>query len=285
VKLQGDDGKEHTYIVKPDGSKQDLGVTKPEGGSYSGTGLQQQNYSVLDRLHDSIVTGNASDADKRQYSRAYNDLQKGSPVAVQDPNDKSKVIMVPGQPTDLTGYAPPPYRDTSTAPSRPATAEEKKDAGWARRMELANETVEKIGQQSFGDVLAGKVPLAGNFLTTPEGQQYRTAAEAWVWAKLRQESGAAVPVAEAENYFRTYFPQPGDSAANVELKRRLRELETDSMRRSAGNAYTAPAAPTGGTGTGGSGGGGGGGRMPPEGSVIKQGGKSYKIINGQAVEQ
>jgi hypothetical protein len=56
VKLLGDDNKEHLFIVKPDGSKTDLGPTKGEGSSYGGTGLQQQDSALLDRLHDKIKT-------------------------------------------------------------------------------------------------------------------------------------------------------------------------------------------------------------------------------------
>jgi hypothetical protein len=246
VKLRGDDGLEHEFIVKPDGTKTDLGPSKGEGSSYSGTGLQQQDSSVLDRLHDKIKNNSASEDEKRQYSRAYNRLQNGTPTDVQDPRDPSRNIRIPGTPTDLTGYAPPPYKDATVMPGKPPTEGERKVAGFARRMDLANNEIEKLGSQSFGDVAAGKVPMVGNYLTSNQGQQFQTAAKAWVLAKLRTESGAAFGEGEWEREFSTYFPQPGDTPDRIALKKRLRDMETENMRRDAGNAYTAEkAAPDG----------------------------------------
>jgi soluble lytic murein transglycosylase-like protein len=222
------------------------------GGPYSGKSVPAEDRNIIDRLHESIANGSASEADKRRYSLAYNSLKNGTPVEIPDPKDPNRTIRVPGQPTDLTGYAPPPYRDTTPLPGKPATEAENKSAGYSTRMVEANKTLDQIGTQTFGDVMAGRAPVVGNYLTSDQGQQFRTAARAWIWAKLRKESGAAVPPAEAQQEFETYFPQPGDAPATVALKKRLRDLETQNMQRDAGNAYTPtePAKPDTGAGGG-----------------------------------
>jgi hypothetical protein len=160
---------------------------------------------------------------------------------IPDPQDPGRTIRVPGHPTDLTGYAPPPYRDTTPKPGKPPTEAERKSAGYATRMVEANKTLDQIGTQTFGDVMAGRVPVVGNYLTSDQGQQFQTAARAWIWAKLRKESGAAVPPAEAQQEFETYFPQPGDTPARIALETQ-KEAACATWKRRTCNAT--PATPT-----------------------------------------
>lgn len=247
------DGVNRRYVVNPDGTERLWGDSpnqpkpeKPEGGSYGGTGLQQQDSSKLDALTDKIAKGTATEDEKRQYSRAYNRLRDGTPSEIQDPQNPGRTIKVPGTPTDLTGYAPPPYKDTTVMPGKPPSEAERVAGGFARRMDLTNKEIDRLGSQSFGDVAAGRVPVVGNYLTSNQGQQFQTAAKAWVLAKLRKESGAAFGEGEWEREFSTYFPQPGDTPDRIALKKRLRDMETQNMQRDAGNAYTAEkAAPDG----------------------------------------
>jgi hypothetical protein len=73
-----------------------------------------------------------------------------------------------------------------------------------------------------------------NFLASPEGQSYRQAAENWVTANLRKESGAAIGIQEMNKEIKKYFPIPGDSPATVEQKRQARAVAKEGMLVQAG---------------------------------------------------
>lgn len=63
---------------------------------------------------------------------------------------------------------------------------------------------------------------APNIMVSGPAQKYRQAASQWIRAKLRKESGAAIGKDEMEQEFRTFFPQPGDSAEVVQQKAQAR---------------------------------------------------------------
>lgn len=75
-----------------------------------------------------------------------------------------------------------------------------------------------------------------NYFQTPEGQRYRTAADAWIQGVLRQESKAAITGSEWEDEFRIYFSQPGDKEGTPQLKQRLRRDAEKFMFTTAGPA-------------------------------------------------
>ena len=88
------------------------------------------------------------------------------------------------------------------------------------------------------------VPGVGNFFTTPEFQSYRQAADDWIRAKLRKESGASIPESEMAREYKTYFPVPGDSPEVIKQKANSRKLAEQGMITNAGAAWsTQPAAP------------------------------------------
>ena len=114
-------------------------------------------------------------------------------------------------------------------------------SGFATRMEAA--------EQIFSSIPAGDVPRVGmassggmtsgilNFMRSPEGQKAKQAADDWIRAKLRKESGAVIGEEEMEAEYRTYFPMPGDSDAVVRQKADARRIAAEAMKRSSGPAY------------------------------------------------
>jgi hypothetical protein len=95
--------------------------------------------------------------------------------------------------------------------------------------------------------VGGALARAGQGADT---QRYDQAAQDWIRAKLRKESGAAIGVDEARQEYATYFPMVGDSAEKIAQKAEARRVVTLGMQKSAGKAYEpytplAPA-PTGG---------------------------------------
>lgn len=78
---------------------------------------------------------------------------------------------------------------------------------------------------------------APNFAQSPDQQVYRQAQRAFTEARLRKESGAAIPQTEIESDAQTYFAQPGDSPETMERKRLARQQVLNGLKFSAGKAY------------------------------------------------
>lgn len=136
--------------------------------------------------------------------------------------------------------------DKQLQPVKPAqtpSGEESNAAGFLLRMQDATkllDTYEEKGKPSVVTSSVSGVPFVGGVLErgaqTPEQQQYKNAALAWIRAKLRKESGAAIGKAEAEQEYQNYFPVINDTKEVIEQKRRLRQSAMDEMRISAGKA-------------------------------------------------
>jgi len=88
----------------------------------------------------------------------------------------------------------------------------------------------------LGYALRDKLGL-GTIGATTESKQYHNAAQAWVAAQLRDESGAAIGPTEYSNALRDYFPQVGDDAVTIENKRILRASTVSGMINSSGEAF------------------------------------------------
>jgi hypothetical protein len=122
-------------------------------------------------------------------------------------------------------------------------------AGFAQRMERADSIAKSLEgkQPGLGSSVAGAIPFVGGMaqrLVQPgETQQFKQAADDWIRAKLRKESGAAIGKDEMESEFRTYFPQVGDGPAVIAQKTEARRIATDAMRINAGGQYR-PYAPS-----------------------------------------
>jgi len=87
--------------------------------------------------------------------------------------------------------------------------------------------------------LGGQAQLryAPNVIQTPEQRMYRQAQRSFTEARLRKESGAAIPPHEYENDSKTYFAQPGDDPLTIAQKRLLRAGVLEGLGYSSGKAY------------------------------------------------
>jgi len=109
----------------------------------------------------------------------------------------------------------------------------------------------------------------------PEQQQYLNAAENWLTANLRKESGAVIGADEMAKEYRKYFPMPGDSGALKEQKKLLRgQAEKGMIGQSAGSYQEMFGAKSQAKTTK---------KFPPtaEGKTIRFKGKVGKVINGE----
>lgn len=120
-----------------------------------------------------------------------------------------------------------------------ASGQQRRILNFYNRMREASETIDSVEPQIAGQGLISKAQgqYAPNILQTPLQQSYRQAQRAFTEARLRKESGAAIPPHEYENDAITYFAQPGDDPATIEQKRTKRAALLESTAFEAGPAY------------------------------------------------
>jgi len=83
-------------------------------------------------------------------------------------------------------------------------------------------------------ILAG----TGTTLQNPIARKYYAATSNFISALLRKESGAAIGEDEYERRVRELFPQVGDDANTIQLKKQLREREIQTFVKAGGDAFT-----------------------------------------------
>ena len=106
------------------------------------------------------------------------------------------------------------------------------------QMSLAAPTLKRLEQNAkLMQKLGGfSGAMARNFRSTadPDERLYLQAADAWIRAKLRKESGAAIGEKEMEQEYATFFPQLNDTPETIAEKARQREVLTRQMGINAG---------------------------------------------------
>lgn len=120
-------------------------------------------------------------------------------------------------------------------------------AGYAERMVIADNISKQLPASALptiGTAVAGGVPLIGGYIQrrvmSPEQQLYKQAADDWIRAKLRKESGAVIGEEEMAREYETYFPQPGDTPSVIKQKEQARSTATQAMIKNAGAVFQMP---------------------------------------------
>lgn len=123
--------------------------------------------------------------------------------------------------------------------ARAVTGAERQALSYYNRAKDAAASADELEQAVAGAGTAGQIQLqyAPNMLKTSEQRRYRQAQRAFTEARLRKESGAAIPLHEVENDSRTYFAQPGDDPQTIEQKRLKRQTVLDGLAYASGRAY------------------------------------------------
>lgn len=172
------------------------------------------------------------------------DLAAGKTIT--DPQTGAHFFFSAGQLLGVEGASGSGPGGTQLTGGRPPTQDQSGAAGFAVRMSSQLPILEQFTEAgtSVGQYLAGHlpVPLLGNFITSPEYQQFDTAARNFVNAQLRRESGATITDPEFINAYKTYIPEPGDDPARIAQKAAARQEALENMARAAGTAYQATAA-------------------------------------------
>jgi len=204
-----------------------------------GYDLQVRQQTETERAHR-VGEGHQAQQLGLQRQRLAHDQQQ--PKGVYDA--ERGVIVDPrtgaATPVTLGGQPLPPKASAATQ----VTEGERNAAGYALRMDEATKLLgqyEEKGRAGYGTQVAGAVPLLGDTLRrgvmSKEQALYRQAADDWIRAKLRKESGAAIGADEMESEYRTYFPMPGDPPEVVAQKAQARAIANEAMRRSAGRGH------------------------------------------------
>lgn len=183
---------------------------------------EEQQKALEAETNQAIRLTNAQEAARARHRPASEPL-----IAVAGPDGQP--VLVPR--SDASGRTP-------ASATKPPTAAQQRDARFYRRMEASEQTFDTMEKDvlnmSYGDQL--QLEYAPNVLQTPQGQKLNQAMRAFTEARLRADSGAAVPQHEYDNDRVMYFPQPGDTKETLQQKRLARQVVIDSFRESAGPA-------------------------------------------------
>lgn len=143
-----------------------------------------------------------------------------------------RAVLVPR--SEAAGKAPANVKEqTSTGP-------QKRTFQFFQRATQAEDDLAKVEEKISGLGLVGQTRLkyAPNFAQTDDGQLYDQAQRAFTEARLRKDSGAAIPDHEYANDRKTYFAEPGDTPAKLEQKRRARANILSSLAFESGRAVS-----------------------------------------------
>jgi hypothetical protein len=133
------------------------------------------------------------------------------------------------------------------------TETETNAAGFAARMVAANTIASKLATGAApktGEAISSVIPLIGKAIPeiipqaigglSPERRQYLQAANNFIRANLRKESGAAIGADEWTAEFINYFPQYNDDEQTIKNKEVFRNILTQNMIGAAGKSFKAP---------------------------------------------
>jgi hypothetical protein len=193
----------------------------------------------------------ALDANGKEVSRITKGRPPEGPVSFQTvETDQGLMAFNPRtmQMTPVMGADGKPI----TKAGKP-TETETNAAGFASRMVAANQITSKLAtgaQPKTGEAVLSAIPLIGSKIPevipqgvgglSPERRQYLQAANNFIRANLRKESGAAIGADEWTAEFVNYFPQYNDDAQTIKNKEIFRNILTQNMVAAGGKSYKAP---------------------------------------------
>lgn len=179
------------------------------------------------------VAGKKIDGDVQLYEK---------PTADSDPLSKQTEWAIPPGATEPQLMTKEEIRRTGAkrpaGADKPSSGQQKRALNFFNRAQQADNDLEQLEPEIAKMGLAGQTwqAVMPNFLQTERGQLYTQAQRAFTEARLRKDSGAAIPEQEFANDRKTYFVQPGDSEATIAQKRRARGTLLASLGFESGQA-------------------------------------------------
>lgn len=234
--LEGFGPKRDVVLQTIDGRVVAIDKTAVAPGATFGTGISPVEQARLDMEKQRL------DIERRRLGISEAEFARNAYERIETAQGIMYVPKRPGAPViplmDVTG------RPLMGAGGGKPTEGETNAAGFAQRMERAIDVISNLpagSQPGVRAAVSGSLPVVGGVAQrramTPEQQQYKQAADDWIRAKLRKESGAAIGVDEMQKEYETYFPQIGDTPEVIRQKAEARAIATNAMKTSAGNSY------------------------------------------------
>ena len=243
----------------------------PQGSEYER--LFSSVNDIGTRLADPALKGSVTQAEKNKYAANYQKLVVGGEYT-EIINGKEVTRKKPGIDLSSTTNLPIPegldLNKIIEERSQEFNQTQSTSATFGSRM-LFNEGILRnmlasgyvLTLQDVAQIRTMQTLGLGNIGVTPEAQQFHVAAQNWVAAQLRNESGAAIAASEYADALLQYFPKVGDSSETIKQKQALREEATKGMINAAGDAFSV---------------------IYPDGVkylTYKSGGQEYPILNPQ----
>lgn len=128
---------------------------------------------------------------------------------------------------------------TQGGPGTKLTETQGKDVVYFTRGTDANSMLNGLETNltDWGQENAGKIPLGlGNYFREPAFRQAKIAADAFLAAILRKDTGAAITDQEFEIYGPIFLPIPGDDPATIQMKQRMRDVALLAIKGGLGTA-------------------------------------------------
>jgi hypothetical protein len=170
-------------------------------------------------------------------------VNKPDPIrTITDEFGNQRLVRV-GDDNSITELTPPPTAaaaDPNRALPTPLkmTEGQEKSLLYYRNGRLANKNLTRTetALKSSRQAVAGRIPWIRNYLTSPDYQEARQAAAAFLNAVKRKESGMQITEAEWSRAFDEYLPVPGEPDSVTAQKRSARANALASVKMTAGHA-------------------------------------------------
>jgi hypothetical protein len=222
--------KREVVLQTVDGQVRAINKSLLTGGEVYGTGMTPVERERLRIEQEQLRIA------QQRLGLSQAEFNRGAYDRVESAQGIVYVPKTPGLPIiPITDTAGQPLMGAGGKPSEG----ESNAAGFTQRMERAQQILSSPTAEipGFWSQAFGSSPFAQRLVQNPQEQQFKQAADDWIRAKLRKESGAAIGAEEMASEYRTYFPQVGDTAEVIAQKAYARQVATGAMRQSAGKAY------------------------------------------------
>lgn len=181
----------------------------------------------------------------KRFDASGQEIASVAPTPPQ-PRDERLVQVMGPQGTPIWVRESQAVNQPAAQAARAVTGQERQALAYYNRAKDASDTITRADASGAG--LEDRVAKSGianqvglqvlpNFMQSSDQQAYRQAQRAFTEARLRKESGAAIPTGEYENDAKTYFAQPGDSPETISQKRAARQVVLDGLKFGSGKAF------------------------------------------------
>jgi hypothetical protein len=224
VEVRNPDGSVTHKIVKDEAGQDFTSAPAPKAPPTAGS-FEEYINAPLPRRRE-------IEAARRGYSQADNAPPRPQVERVETINEAGQAVTQFVTPQPGQSYLKP-----TGGAGRPATGQQRKALSFFNRGKEAQEIASALEKGNEISPAAIKfTPDIANVLLSDQNQAYKQAQRAFTEARLRKESGAAVPQKEYDDDAITYFAQQGDGEAVKAQKRAMRNAVLAGIAFEAGDA-------------------------------------------------